>query len=75
MEANYGFFTQAESKVNGRSVWRHMIFTPIGNIHVVQYEQGGAHLGEIITFLYEERLEKAEQKYNQIIRGIVSGKL
>lgn len=73
MESNYGFFTQAESKVNGRSVWRHAVFTPIGVINIVQYEVKGER--NIITFLYEEHLDKAEQKYNQLIRGIVSGKL
>ena len=75
MENNFGFFCQAESKVNGRSVWRYLCATPIGNINIVEYEQGGQHMGEIIRFLFDENLEAAERKYAQIVKGIVSGKL
>ena len=76
MEGNCMFYhAQAESKVNGRSVWRHMMSTPIGNIHIVQYEQGQPHWLEIKTFFFEENLEAAERKYKQIIHGITSGKM
>lgn len=69
------FFTQAESIVNNRHVWRHMVATPIGNIHIVQYEQGGQRMHEIKTFLFEEDLEKAERKYKSLIKGIADGRM
>lgn len=75
MDNNFGFFTQAESKVNGRDITRHLSATPIGNIHIVQYVQGGKTYGEVVTFLYLNDLDRAEKKYNQLIKGIASGKL
>lgn len=67
-----GFFTQNESKVNGRCVWHYMIATPIGNFSIVEYEQIG---GELRRFMFDGRYEKAERKYAQIVKGIASGKL
>ncbi len=67
-----GFFTQNESRVNGRGVWHYMITTPIGNFNIVEYEQPGKDLKR---FMFDERYEKAERKYSQIVRGIASGKL
>lgn len=75
MDNNCGFFTQAESKVNGRDVTHHLVSTPVGNIHIVQYVQGGKIYGEVETFLYLNDLDKAERKYAQLIKGIASGKL
>ena len=66
------FFTQEQSNINGRGVWRYLATTPIGNIHIVQYERKGK---EIETFLYSDRLDKAEQKYKSIIKGILNGTL
>ena len=67
-----GFFTQNESKVNGRGVWHYMITTPIGNFSIVEYEQIG---GELKRFMFDGWYEKAERKYTQIVAGIASGKL
>lgn len=66
------FFTQEQSNINGRNVWRHLVVTPIGNINIVQYEEKGK---EIQTFLYEERLNIAEKKYKSIVKGILNGTL
>ena len=38
MEHNAKLYTQNESKINGRGVWLYLIDTPIGQIHVVEYE-------------------------------------
>lgn len=72
---NVGFFTQSESSINGRKVWHYLVSTPIGQINVVQYEQGGKKMHEIKTFLFEERYDAAERKYASIVKGILSGKL
>ena len=66
------FYTQEQSTINGRNVWRYLVSTPIGNIHIVQYEQ---RTMEIKTFLFKEHLEDAERKYKSIVRGILSGAL
>ena len=65
-----GFFTQAESKVNGRGIWHYMVTTPIGNFSIVEYEQVG---GELKRFMYDGWYEKAEKKYQSIILGIAKG--
>ena len=66
------FFTQEQSNINGRNVWRYLVSTFIGNIHIVQYEQ---RTMEIKTFLYSENLDDAERKYKAIIKGILNGSL
>jgi len=66
------FFTQQESNLNGRKVWRYLAVTPIGNINIVQYE---CKTGEAKTFLYLEQLENAEKKYRQLVKGILNDKL
>ena len=38
MEHNAKLYTQNESKINGRGVWHYLIDAPIGQIHVVEYE-------------------------------------
>ena len=38
MEYNAKIYTQNESKINGRGVWHYLIDTPIGQIHVIGYE-------------------------------------
>ena len=55
------------SVINGRNVWHYLIETPIGNIHVVEYEQPGK---EIKRFLIDENNEVAEKKYRAICAGI-----
>ena len=72
MESEFqtGFFTQAESKVNGRGVWHYMIATPIGNFNIVEYEQVSK---ELKRFMFDGWYEKAEKKYQSIILGIAKG--
>lgn len=67
-----GFYTQEQSNINGRNVWRYLVSTPIGNIHIVQYEQKTM---EIKTFLYAENLDDAEKKYKTVVKGILNGAL
>lgn len=72
MQYNCKLYTQNESKINGRGVWHYLIDTPIGQIHVVAYENPQK---EIIRFLFDSNLEKATAKYNAICKNIVAGKL
>ena len=69
-EYQTGFYTQAESKVNGRGVWHYMVVTPIGNFNIVEFEQVG---GELKRFIFDGWYEKAESKYQAIVKGIVRG--
>ena len=72
MEHNAKLYTQNESKINGRGVWHYLIDTPIGQIHVVEYENPQM---ELTRFLIDSNLEKATLKYNAICKNIVAGKL
>jgi hypothetical protein len=72
MEYNAKLYTQNESKINGRGVWHYLIDTPIGQIHVVEYENPQK---ELIRFLIDSNLEKATAKYNAICKNIIAGKI
>jgi len=72
MEYNAKLYTQNESKINGRGVWHYLIDTPIGQIHVVEYENTQK---ELIRFLIDSDQEKAAAKYNAICKNIVAGKI
>jgi len=72
MEYSAKVYTQNESKINGRSVWHYLIDTPIGQIHVVEYENPQK---ELIRFLIDGNLEKATAKYNAICKNIVADKI
>jgi ureidoglycolate hydrolase len=65
-----GFFTQQESRVNGRGVWHYLVHTPIGDFNIVEYEQRSK---ELKRFIFDGWYEKAERKYQNIIKGIVNG--
>ena len=67
-----GFYQQNHSTINGRNVWHYLIITPIGYIHVVEYEQRSL---EIKRFIIDGDLDKAEKKYEQICVGMAKGKL
>ena len=66
------FYTQAHSVINGRNVWHYLVVTPIGHIHIVQYEQKGL---EIKRFIIDESNQKAEKKYDQICMQMVKGRI
>jgi hypothetical protein len=72
MEHNAKLYTQNGSKINGRGVWHYLIDTPIGQIHVVEYENPRK---ELIRFLIDSDLGKATLKYNTICKKILAGKL
>lgn len=66
------FYTQQHNTINGRSVWHYLLDTPIGHIHVVQYE---ALSEEIIRFIIDDDNDKAERKFASICKSILRGKL
>ena len=72
MEYNTKLYTQNETKINERGVWHYLIDAPIGQIHVVEYENPQK---ELIRFLIDNNLEKATLKYNSICKKILAGKL
>ncbi len=72
MEYNAKIYTQNESKINGRSVWHYLIDAPIGQIHVIEYENPQM---ELTRFLIDGDLEKATVKYNTVCRNLLAGKI
>ena len=66
------FYTQQHNIINGRGIWHYLIDTPIGQIHVVQYE---APSMEITRFIIDGNNDKAERKFANICKGILNGKL
>ncbi len=66
------FYMQAHSTINGRNVWHYLIVCPIGNYHVVQYEQRDMVIKE---FVIPESLQKAEQKYDSLCMQLVKGRI
>lgn len=65
-------YTQQHSEVNGRNVWHYMIATPIGHIHVVEYEQRGK---ELARTLIDEDNDKAEKLFAKYTRAILANRL
>lgn len=72
MEYTARIYTQNESKINGRTIWHYLIDTPIGQIHVVEYENPQK---ELVRHLIDSDLEKATAKYNTICKNIIAGKI
>ena len=72
MEMQAYFYTQQQNVINGRNVWHHLIDSPIGHIHAVQYEKETL---EIVTFLIEADNDKAERKFKSICKAILNGTL
>ena len=66
------FYTQQHNTINGRGVWHYLIDTPIGHIHVVEYEQQSR---ELVRFIIDADNDKAERKFTSICKGILNGKL
>ena len=64
--------TLAHSTVDGRGVWLYQLVAPIGNIHVLDYEQKDL---TIKRKLYDEQESRAEKDYVQLIKKIAAGKL
>lgn len=65
-------YTQAHSTINGRGVWHYLIDTPIGYIHIVEYEQKTM---ELKRFLFDGDNDAAERKYNTTIRKMLKGEI
>jgi hypothetical protein len=72
MENNAKLYTQNESKINGRGVWHYLIDTPIGQIHVVEYENPQM---ELTRFLIDSDINKAIRKYDAICKSIIAGRI
>ena len=57
-------YTQKESIINGHHVWHYLISTPIGDYHVIQYEELDMTISEKIVRTNTE----AEQIYKRRVR-------
>jgi hypothetical protein len=66
------FYTQQHNIIAGRNIWHHLIDSPIGHIHIVQYEKPSQ---EIVSFLIEADNDKAERKFASLCIAILNGKL
>lgn len=66
------FYTQKHNIINDRHVWHHLIDTPIGQINVVIYED---YDGELNRILFDGHYDKAERKFENICKAMLSGKL
>lgn len=66
------FYTQKESRINGRGVWLYLIDCPIGYIYIVEYEDRRLGLNR---FIFGADLDKAERKYDAICTKILKGAL
>ena len=64
--------TLAHSTVNGRGIWLYQIASPIGNIHIVDYEQRDMSIKRTI---YDEGESRAERKYTEIVKKIADGRI
>ena len=64
--------TLAHSTIDGRNVWLYQIESPIGNIHIVDYEQRDM---SIKRTMFEEQLNRAEKKYSETVKKIAGGRL
>lgn len=71
-EADCRLYTQNHSTINGFGVWHYLIETPIGYIHVVEYEKPDK---ELKRYIIDGDYEAAERKYNYICRAIINGTL
>ena len=72
MEYNAKVYTQNESKINGRGVWHYLIDMPVGQIHIIEYENPQK---ELVRHLIDGDLEKATAKYNAVCRNLLAGKI
>ena len=64
-------YTQEHSIINGRNVWHYLLDTPLGHIHVVEYERPTQ---ELERYIFDGDNDKAEKKYASICKAILSGK-
>lgn len=61
----------ASCEIDGRGVWKYLIQSPIGDIHIIQYEEHPDPALVTKVFYYEDA--KAEKYYKTICRKMVNG--
>lgn len=66
------FYTQQHNIINGHGVWHYLVSTPIGDIHIVEWEGKGMELDRVIIYADNE---KAERKFNAVCKAMLSGKM
>lgn len=65
-------YTQQHNVINGRNIWHYLLDTPIGHIHVVEYEDSEQLIHRHII---DSNNDKAERKFASICKGILNGKM
>jgi hypothetical protein len=65
-------YTKQHNTINERGIWHYLLDTPIGHIHVVEYE---APTKELVRFITDGDNDRAERKFASICKGILNGKL
>lgn len=66
------FYEQNHSTINGRNVWHYLSCTPVGNYHLIHWEQKDLTIKEAIIV---DDLDKAERKYSHICMQMLKGKI
>lgn len=66
------FYQQNHSIINGRNVWHYLITTPVGDYHLIHYEQQDMAIKE---FIIPNSNDKAEKKFDQICIQMVKGRI
>jgi len=72
MENNAKFYEQEKATINGRLIAHYLCSTPIGDIHIVQYENQSL---EVIDEYLGFSNQKAEKSFNKICKKIIDNKI
>ena len=72
MENNAKFYEQEKATINGRLIAHYLCSTPIGDIHIVQYEKLSM---EIVDEYIGFSNQKAEKTFNRICKKIIDNKI
>ena len=66
---NSNLFQQEHAIIHGRNIWHWLLTTPIGDFHIVQYEEKGMEIVEKISPGSNELAEKQFKKYcNKVLK-------
>lgn len=64
-------YLQEHATIYGHQVFHYLISSTIGNIHIVQYEQKGFELKEVVIM---DDNDKAEKQFKAFCNRLLSGK-
>ena len=68
---NMGFYTQEHATIYGHGVWHYLISTPIGDIHIVEWEGKGMGLERK---LFDCDNSAAEKEFQKVAANMLKGR-